>query len=131
MINLPTPTPDSGPRRIQLDGDAYLWFGEWFGGKIGRLDIKSGKISEYSVSVPFAAFYEAGTDPKNHHGWAFDWRSDRLMRVDPATGEVTEYPMPTRDVESRRTAVDTSTNPPAVWIHGAGNGLIIRVQAPL
>jgi hypothetical protein len=38
--------------------------------------------------------------------------------------------MPTPDVESRRTAVDTSTNPSSVWIHGAGNGLIIRVQAP-
>ncbi|MGH9786251.1 MAG: carboxypeptidase regulatory-like domain-containing protein [Terriglobia bacterium] len=131
VANILTPTPDSGPRRIQLDGDAYLWFGEWFGGKIGRLDIKAGTITEHSVSVPFAAFYEAGTDPKNHHGWAFDWRSDRLMRVDPATGAVTEYPMPTRDVESRRTAVDTSTNPPSVWIHGAGNGLIIRVQAPI
>jgi len=131
VINLFTPTPDSGPRRIELDGDDYLWFGEWFGGKIGRLDIKSRKITEFTPSVPFAAFYQAGTDPKNHFGWAYDWRSDRLMRVDPATGEVVEYPMPTRDVESRRTAVDTSTNPPSVWIHGAGNGLILRVQAPL
>jgi virginiamycin B lyase len=131
VANYPTPTPDSGPRRIKLDGDDYLWFGEWFGGKIGRLDIKAGKISEYSVSVPFSAFYEAGTDPKNHTGWAFDWRGDRLVRVNPATDEVIEYPMPTLDVESRRTSVDTSTDPPSVWIHGAGNGTIIRVQAPL
>ena len=126
----PTPTPDSGPRRITLDGDETLWFGEWLGGKVGKLDIQAGKITEYPVSVPHAAFYEAGADPKNHNGWAFDWHNDRLVRVNPHTGEVTEYPMPTPDVESRRTAVDTSTNPPSVWIHGAGNGLIIRVQVP-
>jgi len=126
----PTPTPDSGPRRITLDGDETLWFGEWLGGNVGKFDIKTGKITEYPVSVPHAAFYEAGADPKNHNGWAFDWHNDRLVRVNGTSGEVTEYPMPTPDVESRRTAVDTSTNPPAVWIHGAGNGLIIRVQAP-
>ena len=130
VINYRTPTPDSGPRRITLDGDDYLWFGEWFGEKIGMLDIKAGKLSEFPVSDSFATFYEAGVDPKNHIGWAYDWRNDRLDRVNPKTGEVTEYPMPTLDVESRRTAVDDSTNPPTVWIHGAGNGLIIRVQAP-
>ena len=131
VTNYRTQTPDSGPRRITLDGDNYLWFGEWFGGKIGVLDIKSGKMTEYPVSGPFAAFYEAGVDPKNHIGWAFDWRNDRLVRVNPKTGEVTEYPMPTPDVQSRRTDVDTTTDPPSVWIHGAGNGLLIRVQAPL
>jgi len=130
VTRYPTPTPDSGPRRITLDGDEHLWFGEWLGGNVGKLDIKAGKITEYPVSVPHAAFYEAGVDPKTHHGWAFDWHNDRLVRVNPATGEVLEYPMPTPDVESRRTAVDTSTNPSSVWIHGAGNGMIIRVQAP-
>jgi streptogramin lyase len=130
VTRYPTPTPDSGPRRITLDGDEHLWFGEWLGGNVGKLDIRAGKITEYAVSVPHAAFYEAGVDPQSHHGWAFDWHNDRLVRVNPATGEVTEYPMPTPDVESRRTAVDTSTSPSSVWIHGAGNGLIIRVQAP-
>ena len=130
VTNYRTPTSDSCPRRISLDGDDYLWFGEWFGEKIGKLNIKEGKIFEYSVSVPFAAFYEAGVDPKNHFGWAYDWRNDRLDRVDPKTGEVLEFPMPTLDVEGRRTAVDTSTDPPSVWINGAGNGLIIRLQAP-
>jgi virginiamycin B lyase len=123
-------TPNSGPRRIALDGDDYLWFGEWFGGKIGRFDIKEKKITEYPVNEKFAAFYEAGVDPKNHTGWAYDWRNDREDRVDPLTGEVTEYPMPTLDVEARRTAVDTSTDPPSVWINGAGIGTIIRIQAP-
>jgi len=130
VTRYPTPTPDSGPRRITLDGDEALWFGEWLGGNVGKLDLNAGKITEYPVSVPYAAFYEAGVDPKSHHGWAFDWHNDRLMRVNAATGEVTEYPMPTPDVESRRTAVDTSTSPSSVWIHGAGNGTIIRVQAP-
>ena len=126
----PTPTPFSGPRRSEMDGDETLWFGEWWGGKIGTFDTQTTKITEYTPSVPYAAFYQAGVNGRTHEGWSFDWHNDRLVRVNPRTGELTEYPMPTRDVESRRTAVDNSTNPPSVWIHGAGNGLIIRVQAP-
>ena len=131
VINYPTPTPDAGPRRTSLDWEENLWFGEWYGGKIGRLNTKTGKITEYTPAVPFPAFYQAGVDLKNHMGWSFDWRSDRLVRVNPKTGEITEFPMPTLDVEGRWTAVDTTTDPPSVWIPGAGNGLIIRVQAPL
>ena len=125
-----TPTPESGPRRICLDWDENVWFGEWLGGKIGKLEVKSGKITEFPVSLPYAAFYEACADVKNHNGWGFDWHNDRLLRVNGKTGEITQYPMPTPDVESRRTAFDPSTDPPTVWIHGAGNGRIIRVQAP-
>jgi len=130
VMNYPTPTPNSGPRRITLDGDDILWFGEWYGGKIGRFDVKTEQITEYTPSVQFAAFYQAGVDEKTHEGWAYDWHNDRLDRVNPKTGEIIEYPMPTRDVEGRRTSMDDSTNPISVWIHGAGNGLIIRVQAP-
>src|SRR5439155_669795 len=109
-------------RRITLDGDETLWFGEWYGGKVGRFDVKTGQITEYTPSVPFSAFYQAGVDEKNHEGWAYDWHNDRLVRVNSRTAEIVEYPMPTRDVEGRRTSMDYSTNPVSVWIHGAGNG---------
>ena len=130
VVSYPTPTPRSGPRRGCVDADDNPWFGEWYGGKIAKLDVNAGKIIEYSVSVPFAAFYEVCTDKKNGNTWGYDWHNDRLVRVNSKSGEVTEYPMPTLDNESRRTVVDTSTNPPSVWIYGMMEGSIIRVQAP-
>lgn len=125
-----TPTPNSGPRRGCVDQDDDPWFGEWWGGKIAKLDVKTGKVIEYSVSVPFAAFYEVCTDNKNATTWGYDWHNDRLVRVNAKTGEVTEYPMPTLDNESRRTVIDDSTSPPSVWIYGMMSGIIMRVQAP-
>lgn len=130
VTNYPTPTPDAAPRRLSMGMDDNPWFGEWRGGKIGKLDVKSGKITEYGVSDPFAAIYQADMDPKTRAVWAYDWLSDRQVRLDPKTGETTEYPMPTLDIESRRTAFDPTATTTTMWLHGAGTGTIIRLQAP-
>ncbi len=126
----PTPHEDSAPRRGDVDWEDNFWFGEWLGGKIGKLDFKTGLITDYPVSVAFAAFYDAGVDRKNRLVWAQDYHNDRMVRVNPANGEVVEYPMPTLDAEVRRTVIDSSTNPPSVWTINMRHGLIVRLQAP-
>ena len=128
VTNFPTPTPDAAPRRLSLGADNNIWFGEWYGGKIGELDLQTKKIKEYAVPDPFAVIYQANMDPRNHTVWSYDWVSDREIQLDPKTGEMTEYPMPTLDVESRRTAFDPSASSPTMWIHDAGNGKLIRIQ---
>jgi streptogramin lyase len=130
VTNFPTPTPDAAPRRLSLGADNNIWFGEWYGGKIGKLDLQTKKITEYDVPDPFAVIYQANMDPKNHTVWSYDWISDREIQLDPKTGEMIEYPMPTLDVESRRTAFDPAASTPTMWIHDAGNGALIRIQIP-
>lgn len=128
VTNYPTPTPEAAPRRVSLGSDGNIWFGEWRGGKIGKLDLKTKKITEYDMPDPFAAIYQADMSPVDHSVWSYDWLDDCEVRLDPNTGEVTQYPMPTLDVESRRTAFDPAAPTPTVWIHGAGTGQLIRIQ---
>src|SRR5580704_11880919 len=128
VTNFPTPTLDAAPRRLSMGADNNIWFGEWLGGKIGKLDVQTKKITEYDVRDPFAVIYQADMDPKSHTVWSYDWITDCEIRLDPKTGEITEYPMPVLDVESRRTAFDPSAPIPTMWIHGAGNAELIRIQ---
>ena len=42
--------------------------------------------------------------------------TDFIFRLNPESGEVTEYLLPTLEANIRRIDVDNSTNPVAVWI---------------
>jgi streptogramin lyase len=54
--------------------------------------------------------------------------SDRIARFDPATEKFTEFELPTRGTEIRHIQVDSSTNPPTVWLPYDRTNKIARVQ---
>jgi hypothetical protein len=55
--------------------------------------------------------------------------TDFVFRLNPETGEVIEYLMPTLEVNVRRIDVDNSTNPPAVWIGENHQAKLIKIEA--
>ena len=58
---------------------------------------------------------------KNGELWTGGMTTDRVVRLDPKTGEAVEYPLP-RDTNMRRMFVDNSTTRPTFWVgsnHGA------------
>ena len=105
------PLPDSGsrPRRIAVTSDGVVWYSDYAGGRLGRLNPKTGKVTEYPSpsgpqSQPYAIaalngvvwYVETGVQP------------NALVRFDPATekfqtwaipsgGGVVRNMMPTRD----------------------------------
>ena len=87
------PTPDSFPRRMQVDADGIVWFGEFNAGKMGRFDTKTQKFTEYSLPGPEPTPYGLGIDAK-HHIWYASYRMDIVGRFDPQTGTTVEYPLP-------------------------------------
>jgi len=88
-----TPTPKAYPRRMKIDTDGIIWFGEYDGGKIGRFDPKTKTFKEYPLPGPRATPYPLGID-RNHQIWYSGRDRDVLGLLDPKTGHVTEYPMP-------------------------------------
>jgi hypothetical protein len=46
------PNPDSRPRRIAISPDDIIWYADYSRGYLGRLDPKTGKVSESASSVP-------------------------------------------------------------------------------
>src|SRR5262252_8957028 len=72
----PLPTADSRPRRIAISPDDIIWYADYSRGYLGRLDPKTGKVSEwpspsgpksqpYGISVIKGVVWysESGTKP--------------------------------------------------------------------
>jgi virginiamycin B lyase len=93
VTTYPTPSPESNPKRIQIDSDGIVWFAEHDTDKIGRFDPKTNTFKEYSLPGPLANPYALGID-RNHQIWYSSRSRDVVGRLDPNTGHVTEYPMP-------------------------------------
>ena len=84
----------------------------------------------YPTSIKHGAVYEVCTNLENGDVWGYDWHGDVMAHLDVSTGEMTEYRMPLVNNESRRTVLDTSTNPTSVYFFSMMGKSIVRLQVP-
>ena len=118
----PTPTPQSGPRRGDVDAKDREWTGLYWAGRVARFDPVSHEVKEFPLvpdskpfGPPFPAPYTAAVDDKNQFVWATDFNSSRIYRLDMETGKPTEFVMP-EPYEVRYLAVDQTAPRPTLWI---------------
>jgi virginiamycin B lyase len=94
MTRYAVPTKDGLPRRIQIDSQGIIWFGEYNRGKLGRFDPKTETFQEYDLPTGRLTHpYGLGVDAKGDI-WYASYYFDVLGRLDPATGKITQYPFP-------------------------------------
>jgi streptogramin lyase len=124
-----TATPlDKGPRRSAADRDGdFVWVCEFFADRLAKIDARTKKVTEYPLPHRFSQPYSA-TVAKDHTVWITMLNSDRVAKFDPATEKFTEYTLPTRGTEIRHIQVDSSTNPPTVWLPYDRTNKIARIQ---
>jgi streptogramin lyase len=124
-----TATPlDKGPRRSAADRDGdFVWVCEFFADRLAKIDARTKKVTEYQLPHRFSQPYSA-TVAKDHTVWITMLNSDRVAKFDPATEKFTEYTLPTRGTEIRHIQVDSSTNPPTVWLPYDRTNKIARIQ---
>jgi virginiamycin B lyase len=122
----PTPTAQSAPRRGMMDAQGRLWFGENRGNKIGMFDTKTQKFQEWDSSAPEYFPYDVTAD-KNGDAWAVSEFSDSVLRLNPQTGQITEYPMP-HFTNMRRAFVDNSTTPVTFWVGNTHGASIVKLE---
>lgn len=120
------PTAASGPRRGEVAADGRVWFGEFRGGNIGMFDRQSQTFREWPLPVPFADPYDVVADA-NGDVWTGGMLTDYVFRLNPATGEVTKFLLPTVNVNIRRIDVDRSAKP-TVWVGENLQGKIAKVE---
>jgi streptogramin lyase len=126
---IPTPTADSHPRRGRInDRTGLLWFAEFGANQVGSYDTRAdnGVITEYKMPTPWDSPYDAVSD-KNGNVWTGSTVTDRVSRLDPATGRVIEYQLPT-STNIRRVWVDNSTTPVTFWTGSNHGADIIRIE---
>jgi streptogramin lyase len=119
-----------GPRRMAADrrGD-YVYAGTYWTGNIAQFDIRTKTLVKLHP-VPNGRWgqpYKPFPD-KNHMVWFSMAHDDSFGKLNPTTGQITMYPLPSRGTNSRHFAVDDSTNPPTIWVPYDGIAKTARVQ---
>jgi virginiamycin B lyase len=120
------PTPNSAPRRGQMDAQDRLWFGEYRADRIGMFDTKKEEFREWLIQPRWSSPYDVVAD-RNGQAWTGSMLSDQVTRLDPATGTMVNYLLP-RSTNIRRVFVDNSTNPVSFWAGNNHGASIVKVE---
>jgi streptogramin lyase len=116
------------PRRGAGDVNGnYVWWSEFSGNQLLRIDIRDNSVKEYPMPIPYSNPYAAIVD-KNHMVWINMISTDRVARFDPNTEKFTEYFLPTRGTEIRHIGIDDRPAVPEIWICYDRPNKIARLQ---
>jgi virginiamycin B lyase len=120
------PTALSRNRRGNMDAQDRFWFAEYRGNKIGMFDTKQEKFSEWALPTLFTQPYDVTFD-RNGELWTGGMTTDRVVRLDPKTGQGIEYPL-ARDTNMRHMFVDNTTSPVTFWVGSNHGASIVKVE---
>ena len=127
VILYKTPTLNSGPRRVSVDEQDRVWFGEYYANKVGMFDPRTEQFKEWTAPTPWVGPYPAKVD-KNGEAWTAGMSTDLILRLDPKTGKFTEYMLPTVNANIRHIDVDNTSSPLAVWVAEVHQGKIAKIE---
>ena len=121
----PLPSTGSG-RRGRMDAQDRYWFAEYGADKIGMFDTRTEKAQEWPLRKYFTP-YAATVPDRDGHVWAPSNMSDRLARLNPKTGEVVEYLMPT-ELDTKKITFDPTAKGISLLMANMRNARILRVE---
>jgi streptogramin lyase len=126
MSSYQIPTHQSRARRGTFDAQDRLWFGEFDGNNVAMFDARTKQFKEWGMPA-FTFPYDVVLD-KNGQAWTGSMFTDRVIRLDPATGKLVAYLLP-RSTNIRRVFIDNSTTPVTLWVGSNHGGSIVKVQS--
>jgi streptogramin lyase len=121
------PTPNSSPRRSRMDAQDRLWFAEYTGDKIGMFDTRTETFQEWPTLPKYTTPYAVSAPDRNGYVYATSNTAERLIRLDPKTGEMIQYQIPT-DFDSKKIAHDPTTSRSTLWMVNTRNARIMKVE---
>ena len=125
----PTPSVNSGPRRMHFDAEDKLWFAENYAFKIALFDPNTKQFREWDDPTPWDSPYDTAPDAQGFV-WTGGMVTDLVTRLNPKTGDITQYLLPTLGANIRRADVDNSTNYPS-FVVGENHQAKIAIVQPL
>ncbi len=121
------PTARSSPRRGRMDAQDRFWFAENTGDKIGMFDTRTEKFQEWSLPRKYMNPYAVSAPDKNGYVYATSNMAERLLRLNPKTGEIIEYQVPT-EFDSKKIAYDPTTDRTTLWMVNTRTARIMKVE---
>ena len=120
------PVEGLSARRGRIDSEDRLWFAEYLNDKIFMFDTRTHEVSRWDVPE-FSTPYTASAPDKNGYVYAPSNMSERLLRLEPETGDVIEYQMPT-EFDSKKIAYDPTTDDVVLWMTNKRMARITKVE---
>ena len=121
------PTPRSSPRRGRMDAQDRFWFAEYTGDKIGMFDTRTEKFQEWPMLHKYTTPYAVSAPDKNGYVYATSNMSERLMRLNPKTGDIVEYQIPT-EFDSKKITYDPTTSRTTLWMVNTRSARMMKVE---
>jgi streptogramin lyase len=121
----PAPSAHARLRRMEIDDQDRILVTEYRANKVALFDSKAEKFTEYALPA-YTFPYRAQFD-KNGELWASTMSTDRVVRLDPKTGQAVQYLMPS-DTNMRTVAIDNSTSPVTFWIGSDHDHRLVKVE---
>jgi virginiamycin B lyase len=112
--------PDAQPRRMAAAPDGSLWVTLYGKGKLIQVDPAGGRVTkEYALPAgPTGGPYAVNVDGAGIV-WANEIQTDTVVRLDPKTGDIRVFQLPSKGVGIRKMAVDAQGR---LWYMGSHNG---------
>ena len=122
----PIPTTLSLPRRGRMDDDDRYWFAQYTGDGIGVFDTRTKEVREWRVRK-YSTPYTVSVPDRHGYVYAPSNMSERVIRLDPRSGEIVEYLMPTQ-FDSKKVAIHPRTDRTVVWMANTRAARLVRIE---
>ena len=121
------PVPGLLARRGKMDPkDDKYWFAEYLVDKISMFDERTGQTHRWAAPQ-YSTPYTASLPDKNGYVYAPSNMSERMYRLDPKTGEIVEYLMPT-EFDTKKIAIDPTTSNVVLWMSNKRTARITKIE---
>jgi virginiamycin B lyase len=107
------PRPDSGPHRMHIDNNDNLWIPLSGYGTVLRYNTLDGSQKEFELPDADTFPYSARYDATSGHVWITGNGANAIYALDPKSGKVTTFRMPSRLSYGRMISIDFRTGD--VW----------------
>jgi streptogramin lyase len=118
--------PAQGPRRMTAQGE-YVWWSNWFGQSIAKVNIRTREVKYYSAPLPNVSPYAMAAD-RNGMLWVALPNDDRVAKLDPRTQQWTVYNLPSHGTNTRFITVDNRKDSVEVWAASFMTSKVVRLQ---
>ena len=125
--SFPTPTPDAWPRRGRMDDQDRYWFAMYYGDRIGMFDTRAEQFQEWPTPLKYMTPYTVSAPDQYGRVYAPSNTAERLLQLDPETGNIVEFQMPT-DFDTKKILHDPTATRPTLWMANTRNARLIRVE---
>ena len=89
-------------------------------------DTRTERFQEWDPPTPWSAPYDVVLDNRGF-AWTGSMSTDRVLRLDPKSGEFTEYQLP-RTTNIRRVFVDNRGAKPVFWVGNNQGASIVKLE---